>query len=450
MSPTRPAVPRILSAISLVISAGPPTLLLGPNGSGKTTFLKLAMGLLTPVAGRILYASGAEVARRRCAIVFQKPVMLRRSAARNVAFALKAAARAPEAATIAGLLQAVGLGGVAERPARRLSGGEQQRLALARALARDPDVLFLDEPTASLDPAATKSVEDIIARTAEARRQDRHGHPRPRPGPPARRRGGAVGQWPHRRARRGDGVLPGAGHGDGQALFGRRTHSVTRANEESAMAMQLRRLIVLLLFSQLALVLPASAEDKAILVASTTSTQDSGLFNFILPMFKATTGIDVRVIAQGTGQALDTGPTRRCRRGVRACKTAGRKFVADGFGVQRFAVMYNDFVLIGPKSDPAKIKGGNDVGRRAAGDRQKREPVCVARGQVGHARRRARPLEAGKFGSGQQQAGVVSRDRPRHGRGAEHGRGHGRLRAVRPGYLDFVQEQGRSGGRGGG
>jgi tungstate transport system ATP-binding protein len=157
----------ILSAISLVISPGPPTLLLGPNGSGKTTFLKLAMGLLTPVAGRILFASGAEVARRRCAIVFQKPVMLRRSAARNVAFALKAAARAPEAATIERLLQAVGLGGVAERPARRLSGGEQQRLALARALARDPDVLFLDEPTASLDPAATKSVEDIIVRTAE-------------------------------------------------------------------------------------------------------------------------------------------------------------------------------------------------------------------------------------------------------------------------------------------
>jgi len=125
------------------------------------------MGLLRPVAGRILYASGAEVARRRCAIVFQKPVMLRRSAARNIAFALKAAARVPEAASIERLLQAVGLGGVAERPARRLSGGEQQRLALARALARDPDVLFLDEPTASLDPAATKSVEDIIVRTAE-------------------------------------------------------------------------------------------------------------------------------------------------------------------------------------------------------------------------------------------------------------------------------------------
>jgi len=127
------------------------------------------------------------------------------------------------------------------------------------------------------------------------------------------------------------------------------------------MAMRLRQLTALLLFSQLALLWPASAEDKAIVVASTTSTQDSGLFNFILPIFKAKTGIDVRVIAQGTGQALDTG-----RRGdadvvfVHA-KPQEEKFVADGFGVQRFAVMYNDFVLIGPKSDPAKIKGGNDV-----------------------------------------------------------------------------------------
>jgi tungstate transport system substrate-binding protein len=127
------------------------------------------------------------------------------------------------------------------------------------------------------------------------------------------------------------------------------------------MAMPLRQLIVFLLFSELALALPASAQDKAIVVASTTSTQDSGLFNFILPMFKANTGIEVRVIAQGTGQALDTG-----RRGdadvvfVHA-KPQEEKFVADGFGVERFAVMYNDFVLIGPKSDPAKVKGGNDV-----------------------------------------------------------------------------------------
>ncbi len=105
----------------------------------------------------------------------------------------------------------------------------------------------------------------------------------------------------------------------------------------------------------------ALAQDRSIVVASTTSTQDSGLFGHILPLFKAKTGIDVKVVAQGTGQALDTG-----RRGdadvvfVHA-KAQEEKFVADGFGVQRFDVMYNDFVLIGPKADPAKIKGGKDI-----------------------------------------------------------------------------------------
>jgi tungstate transport system substrate-binding protein len=105
----------------------------------------------------------------------------------------------------------------------------------------------------------------------------------------------------------------------------------------------------------------AVAQDKSIVVASTTSTQDSGLFGHLLPLFKAKTGIDVRVISQGTGQALDTG-----RRGdadvvfVHA-RSQEEKFVADGFGVKRFAVMYNDFVLIGPKSDPAKVNGTKDI-----------------------------------------------------------------------------------------
>jgi tungstate transport system substrate-binding protein len=105
----------------------------------------------------------------------------------------------------------------------------------------------------------------------------------------------------------------------------------------------------------------ALASEKSIVVASTTSTQDSGLFGHILPKFKAKTGIDVKVIAQGTGQALDTG-----RRGdadvvfVHA-KAQEEKFVSEGFGVQRFPVMYNDFVLIGPKDDPAGIRGGKDV-----------------------------------------------------------------------------------------
>ena len=106
---------------------------------------------------------------------------------------------------------------------------------------------------------------------------------------------------------------------------------------------------------------PAVAQEKSIVVASTTSTQDSGLFGHILPMFKAKTGIDVKVVAQGTGQALDTG-----RRGdadvvfVHA-KPAEEKFLAEGFGVKRYPVMYNDFILAGPKGDPAGIKGTKDI-----------------------------------------------------------------------------------------
>lgn len=116
-------------------------------------------------------------------------------------------------------------------------------------------------------------------------------------------------------------------------------------------------------FTALALTLAqgVTAQDKSIVVASTTSTQDSGLFGHLLPLFKAKTGIDVRVISQGTGQALDTG-----RRGdadvvfVHA-KAQEEKFVADQFGVKRFPVMYNDFVLIGPKGDPAKVNGTKDI-----------------------------------------------------------------------------------------
>jgi len=105
----------------------------------------------------------------------------------------------------------------------------------------------------------------------------------------------------------------------------------------------------------------AVAQDKSIVVSSTTSTTDSGLFNHILPLFKAKTGIDVKVVSQGTGQALDTG-----RRGdadvvfVHA-KPQEEKFVAEGFGMKRFPVMYNDFVLIGPRSDPAGVKGSKDI-----------------------------------------------------------------------------------------
>jgi tungstate transport system substrate-binding protein len=123
----------------------------------------------------------------------------------------------------------------------------------------------------------------------------------------------------------------------------------------------MNRRLFICLAALLAFTPPALAQEKSIVVASTTSTQDSGLFDHILPLFKAKTGIDVKVISQGTGQALDTG-----RRGdadvvfVHA-RPQEEKFVADGFGVRRFAVMYNDFILVGPNSDPAGVKGGKDI-----------------------------------------------------------------------------------------
>jgi tungstate transport system substrate-binding protein len=141
-----------------------------------------------------------------------------------------------------------------------------------------------------------------------------------------------------------------------------------------------RRLaIVLALSTGLAASAPALAQDKSIVVASTTSTQDSGLFGYILPLFKAKSGIDVKVIAQGTGQALDT-----ARRGdadvvLVHAKPQEEKFVADGFGVKRFDLMYNDFVLIGPASDPAGIKGSNDVAAALQAIQKKAAPF-VSRG----------------------------------------------------------------------
>jgi tungstate transport system ATP-binding protein len=154
----------ILDEMSLRFTAGPPTVLIGPNGSGKSTVLRTAMGLVSPSKGRISWGGAGATNPLRRALVFQRPVMLRRSTAGNLHFALATAGirRQHRRSRAIELLRLVGLEAVAERPARRLSGGEQQRLALARALARDPEVLFLDEPTASLDPEGTKAIEEII------------------------------------------------------------------------------------------------------------------------------------------------------------------------------------------------------------------------------------------------------------------------------------------------
>jgi tungstate transport system ATP-binding protein len=159
---------RLLHDIGFRLTAGSRTVLLGPNGAGKSLILRLCHGLLTPTMGTIRW--GGEVLadparqRRHQAMVFQRPVLLRRSVRGNVEHALKLrrVPRRERRARADLALAQTGLAGLAERPARALSGGEQQRLALARAWATTPQVLFLDEPTANLDPAATRAVETLI------------------------------------------------------------------------------------------------------------------------------------------------------------------------------------------------------------------------------------------------------------------------------------------------
>ena len=155
----------LLKGICLDIQAEGRTLILGPNGAGKSLLLRLCHGLLTPTAGRIAWHAHSQAeAMHAQAMVFQRPVMLRRSVAGNVTYALagRGVARAERHLRVAEVLARTGLTAKARLPARVLSGGEQQRLALARAWVVRPQVLFLDEPSASLDPAATRTVEDVI------------------------------------------------------------------------------------------------------------------------------------------------------------------------------------------------------------------------------------------------------------------------------------------------
>jgi tungstate transport system ATP-binding protein len=155
----------IIHDLSVTLAAGSRTIILGPNGAGKSITLRLCHGLLRPTAGAIRWTGPyAGDPMRRQAMVFQRPVMLRRSALANVAYGLKLAGmpRAERVEQARTMLDRVGLLALADRPARTMSSGEQQRVALARAWALQPEVLFLDEPTASLDPAASRAVESII------------------------------------------------------------------------------------------------------------------------------------------------------------------------------------------------------------------------------------------------------------------------------------------------
>lgn len=157
---------RVIDGLDLTIEEPGMTVIMGPNGAGKSVLLRLMHGLIAPTSGEILWAGGRmdRGLALRQAMVFQKPVLLRRSAAANIwhALGLRGIDRGERAIRVDGALKLAGLEQQAAIPARVLSGGEQQRLCLARALSLEPEILFLDEPTASVDPASTLAIETLL------------------------------------------------------------------------------------------------------------------------------------------------------------------------------------------------------------------------------------------------------------------------------------------------
>lgn len=157
---------RLIQDVSLRFEAGPITLVIGPNGAGKSLLLRLCHGLIAPESGSIAWGgSDAVQAAKHQALVFQKPILLRRSVYANIAYPLQIGGVLRDTEIVDRVQEALKLAGlehIADRPAKVLSGGEQQKLAVARARAQRPEVLFLDEPTANLDPRSLKDVEALI------------------------------------------------------------------------------------------------------------------------------------------------------------------------------------------------------------------------------------------------------------------------------------------------
>jgi tungstate transport system ATP-binding protein len=157
---------QLLRDVTFRLENGAPTVILGPNGAGKSLLLRVCHGLLRPTTGTVRWGRlGVGEARRRQAMVFQQPILLRRSVAANVSYALavKGVARTDRRALVAEALDRAGLSHLAHRSARVLSGGEKQRLCIARAWATHPEVLLLDEPSSQLDPGSTRKIEALLS-----------------------------------------------------------------------------------------------------------------------------------------------------------------------------------------------------------------------------------------------------------------------------------------------
>ena len=314
-------------------------------------------GLVRPDNGAIRWADRPPDRSRatRLGVVFHRPVLLNRSALANVRFALAAAgvpARQRRERAMEALVSG-GLDALARVPARVLSGGEQQRLALARAMAIRPDALFLDEATANLDPHSTLAIENQVRKAREL-------------GTPvllvthdlaqARRLGERILYL-------NDGIL----EADSRApdFFTAPTDTACPRLRRGPPDPLNRRHAVMtgrILCALMLVCAVSGADERAVVVQSTTSTQNSGLFDEILPHFTETTGIFVKVVAVGTGQALRNSMNGDGDVLLVHARDAEETFVAEGYGVERFNLMYNDFVIVGPAGDPAGLAGLRDAG----------------------------------------------------------------------------------------
>ena len=338
----------LLRDISLSIGSSGLTFILGPNGAGKTLLLRIAHGLIAPTVGTVDWnGQPLQVARRRQAMVFQMPTLLRRTVLANVEYPLKTKGL-KGAERRARALEALGwaeLGPLAKQPARSLSGGEQQRLAVARAWAVGPDILLLDEPTANLDPTSTKRIEDLISLV----QQD----------------GTKIVMTSHDlgQARRlgNDILFLNRGRlverGLASEFFTTPQTDAAKRFLQGELVPLRRKSAFLVLVCLCALVGWGAGKGERVKLGATTTFENSGLASHLLPMIEKATGVRVTLVINGTGQTLKLAERGDLDAILVHAKLREKAFVKAGLAIERSEIMWNEFVIVGPANDPAKISG---------------------------------------------------------------------------------------------